>query len=106
MRTIPRVQPSAPTNAAPVTRQTFLTATVTSDGAGGYRIVPGKPVHEIPSREVAKLLGMSRGNLSLVVNSPLGQKHLRWRWLTERKGKRVFELASVAAYRDALKDLE
>ena len=86
--------------------QTLLTTTVTSDGAGGYRVVPGKPVHEIPSREAARLLTMSRGNLSLVVNSPLGKKHLRWRWLTERKGKRVFELASVVAYCEALKGLE
>lgn len=86
--------------------QTFLTASVISDGTGGYRVVPGKPVQEIGSAEAARILTMCRGSLSLTVNTPLGQKHLRWRWLTPKKGKRVFEMASVVAYREALKQLE
>ncbi|HTD67118.1 MAG TPA: hypothetical protein VK846_11375 [Candidatus Limnocylindria bacterium] len=81
-------------------------AKVTSDGSGGFRVTPEKPLEEIPSAVAAKLLSMSRGNLCLVVNSTLGQKHLRWRWLTPRKGKRLFERESVVAYREAVKRLE
>jgi hypothetical protein len=97
---------SASPDHRPMPGQTLLTATVTSDGAGGFRVVPAKPVQEIGSAEAARLLSMSRGSLSLTVDTALGQKHLRWRWLTPKKGKRLFELASVVEYREALKGLE
>jgi hypothetical protein len=100
------LKPAPPQSIAPVPGQTLLTARITSDGLGGYRVTPEKPLQEIPSRKVAEMLTMSRGNLALVVNSPLGQKHLRWRWLTPKRGKRVFELDSVIAYREALKKLD
>lgn len=70
-----------------------------------FSIIPRKPLHEISSRKAAEMLNVCRGSLSLIVNSELGQKHLRWRWLTEKRGKRVFELDSVIAYREATKDL-
>lgn len=106
MRSIAASKSAPPQITASVPGQTLLTAAVLSDGNGGFRIVPGRPVQEIPSREAAKILSICRGSLSLTINTTLGQKHLRWRWLTQRKGKRVFDLASVVAYREALKELE
>lgn len=70
-----------------------------------FSVIPRKPLHEISSKKAAEILNVCRGSLSLIVNSKLGQKHLRWRWLTEKKGKRVFELDSVIEYREATKDL-
>lgn len=85
--------------------QMMLFADVTPNGSGGFVVTPRKPSCEISSAAAAKLLCVSRSNLCLIVNQPLGQKHLVWRWLTERKGKRMFDLESVLRYRQALKDL-
>ena len=82
----------------------ILFANVLPNGSGGSKVVPQKPVLELTSRQAAQVLNLSRGTLSGVVNSEMGQKHLRWRWTTARKGKRVFAYASVLAYRDASKD--
>src|SRR5688572_27383993 len=100
MRSATPLKPASTPEHRPMPSQIILTSRVTSDGAGGFRVVPEKPLQEIPAKKVAELLSMSRGNVSLLVNSPLGEKLLRWRWLTPRKGKRVFELDSVIAYRE------
>lgn len=85
--------------------QIMLFADVVSNGVGGFNVIPRKPLKEIDSKTAAQLLNVCRGSLTLIVNSQLGQKHLRWRWLTEKKGKRMFEFESVLAYREATKDL-
>ena len=85
--------------------QILLFADVVSNGVGGFNVIPRKPLHEISSKKAAELLNVCRGSLSLIVESKLGQKHLRWRWLTEKRGKRVFEFESVIEYRDATKAL-
>lgn len=85
--------------------QILLFADVVKNAAGGFNIIPRKPLHEVSSRKAAELLNVCRASLSLIVNSELGQKHLRWRWLTEKRGKRVFEFESVIEYREATKDL-
>jgi hypothetical protein len=85
--------------------QIMLFADIVPNGLGGFNVIPRKPLREIDSRQAAEILNVCRGSLSLIVNSELGQKHLRWRWLTEKKGKRVFEFDSVIEYREATKDL-
>jgi hypothetical protein len=42
-----------------------------------------------------KMLSVCRSSLSTIINT--GQEHLRCRWISEKKGKRVFELESVEA---------
>lgn len=96
---------SAELKPAPAAR-TMLFANVVPNGSGGFAIVPQKPTEEIDSRQVGLLLNCARATLSNIVNSTQGQKYLRWRWLTEKQGKRVFELDSVIAYREASKDSE
>jgi hypothetical protein len=86
--------------------QMLMFAEVLPNGSGGFTIVPKKPVAEISSAQAARMLQVCRTSLSNIVNQPLGQKHLRWRWTSERKGKRVFELESVLAYKEALKALD
>jgi hypothetical protein len=85
--------------------QILLFADVVSNGIGGFNVIPRKPVMEISSRQAAQMLGVCRQSLTLIINTELGQKHLRWRWLTDKKGKRMVELESVIAYREATKDL-
>ena len=106
MRNILAVKPVPAKTSAPMTAQTLLTASVVSDGSGGFRVIPNKPKLEIPSVEAARMLNVCRSSMSNIIDRPLGQKHLRWRWLTEGKGKRVFDVDSVIAYREALKDLD
>lgn len=86
--------------------QLLMFAEVLPNGNGGFTIVPKKPVSEISSSQAAKMLQVCRTSLSNIVNQRLGQKHLRWRWTSEKKGKRVFELESVLAYMEALRELD
>jgi len=67
---------------------------------------PREEPEEISAGATAKLLGVHRTSLSLIVNYPLAQKLLRWRWSSERQGKRLFERASVLAYKERTKDPE
>lgn len=86
--------------------QMLLFATVEPNGRGGFTVTPRKPLHEIDSKQAARILGMSVRNLANVVNMPKGQKLLRWRWISEKQGKRLFEYESVLEYREATKDPE
>jgi hypothetical protein len=86
--------------------QILMFADCLPNGQGGFTIVPKKPLQEIGPVETAKLLNVHRSSLSLIVNYPLAQKLLKWRWSSERQGKRIFELDSVLAYREATKDHE
>jgi hypothetical protein len=84
----------------------LLFADVVSNGNGGFTVTPRKPLHEIDSRQAAKILGVSRAHMANIVNHPMGQKILRWRWISEKHGKRLFEYESVLEYREATKDPE
>jgi hypothetical protein len=80
---------------------------VVADGLGGFRIVPRKPTREITAREAEKMLSLGDGSFSYIINTKLGQKHLKWRRLSDRpRSKFVVEYDSVIAYRDATKKLE
>lgn len=72
----------------------------------GYAVKPKKPVAEIGAAEAARILHVHRSQISNLVNYPLARKLLKWRWTSERQGKRVFDLQSVLAYRRALEDPE
>lgn len=87
-------------------QQTMLFADFVSNGSGGFTVVPKKPAMEIDSNEAARVIGCARSTLNTMINSRKGQMHLKWRWMTERKGKRLFELESVIAYRNAMRELE
>lgn len=86
--------------------QIMLFADVLPNGHGGFTITPRRPSQEITSKQAAKMLNLSRATLSNILNQPEAQRMLRWRWISERKGKRVFELESVIQYREATKDAE
>jgi len=86
--------------------QILLFATLLPNGSGGFQIVPQKPMQEIDADRAAQMLNVARSTLSYLVNTEKGQKHLRWRWLTDRRGKRVFDMASIMEYREASKDSE
>jgi hypothetical protein len=84
----------------------MLFADVIPNGHGGFTVVPKKPSIEISSKQAAKILNMARSSLSNLLNQPKAMEIIKWRWLSEKKGKRVFELESVIAYREATKDSE
>ena len=41
------------------------------------------------------MLNISRSTLSNILNEPKAYRILRWRWISGKMGKRVFELESV-----------
>jgi hypothetical protein len=92
--------------ATPSPRETFLLTEVVPNGMGGFSLKPKKPVSEIDSKTVAGILGVARRSLSNIVNQPLAQQLLVWRWTSEKQGKRIFNLESVLAYRKATEDPE
>jgi hypothetical protein len=85
---------------------TILFAEIRPTPEGGYIIKPRKPVREIGTKEALGILNVSRASFWYLLNSPTGQKTLRWRWLSERQGKRLFELDSVLEYLAATRDPE
>ena len=86
--------------------QMVLWADVVPNGNGGFTVVPRKPLREIDSAQAAQILGIHRSSLSHIVNQPRAQEILRWRWSSEKRGKRLFEYESVIEYREATKDPE
>lgn len=81
---------------------------IQSLGDGSYRLMPRKPrveVEEISTVQACKILGISRGTIWYDRNTPLGQKILRWRFTGPGQGRIVWELPSVLAYKEALKQL-
>lgn len=87
-------------------QQLLLFATLTPNGNGGWTIVPRKPVAECGPSEAAQMLGVCRSTLSNLLDQPQAQKLIRWRWLTEAQGKRVYDTQSLLAYREATADPE
>lgn len=78
--------------------QLLLFATVVPDGAGGYRIHPGKPRREMTTREAAKVLGVARSTMWELRNHPEAGKILKWRFTTPARRRVLFETDSVFAY--------
>jgi hypothetical protein len=76
-------------------------------GDGSVLVKPGKPVQEVGSREAAQLLGIARSYLCPLLDQPLASKLIKWRWLNpDKKGKRLFNVASLHAYRKATQEIE
>ncbi len=75
------------------------------DGAGGFRVRATRLCHEVGPKAAARMLGISQRYLSQLVDQPLAQKHLRWRWISEKKGKRLFEVEGIVAYVAATKEI-
>jgi hypothetical protein len=85
---------------------TLLLADFLPNGSGGFIITPKQPTREISSQQTAKMLNVSRSTLSNLLNEPKAYRILRWRWISGKMGKRVFDLESVLQYRKATRDPE
>lgn len=90
----------------PATPQLLLFADVTPNGVGGFTVRPLKPTQEIGTAAAARLLGVCRAQMWYLRNQPLGQKILKWRFISEKKGKILWELESVIAYKEATKSIQ
>lgn len=93
-------------SAKPPIQQMMLWADVVPSGNGSFVVVPRRPESEINTRKAAEILGVCRAQMWYLRNQPLGQKLLRWRFISERKGKILWELQSVLAYKEATKAIE
>lgn len=56
--------------------------------------------------EAAKILGVSRASLSNLLVHRRAQQIIKWRWTTERQGKRLFETWSLLEYLQATREPE
>ena len=79
---------------------------VMPNGLGSFTIVPKKPVVEVDSNAAAKMLGIHKSTLNDLVNHPEAAKILRWRWISEKRGKRLWDVESLQAYRRATENPE
>lgn len=84
----------------------FTAPTVLPKGDGSYLVQPGKPAAECDSNEAARILGCSRSSISLMLDNPAAQKLIKWRWVTPKRGKRLFEVASLHTYVKSTRDPE
>jgi hypothetical protein len=87
-------------------RQILMFGEVISNGLGGYTVIPKKPVAEVDSKAAAKMLGVSMTTLHSLVNDREASKILRWRWISEKRGKRLWDAESLRAYREATTNSE
>jgi hypothetical protein len=87
-------------------QQTLLFADVARQGDGRFLVTARKPASEVSTAEAARLLGVCRATMWYIRNTALGQQHLRWRFITSKKGKILWETDSVIAYRAATQLLE
>jgi len=69
-------------------------------------VIAKKPVAEVDSKTAAKMLGMSRARLNALIHDKVAAEILVWRWATHRRGKRLFAVESLVAYRKASGDPE
>ncbi len=76
------------------------------NGSGGFILRPGKPKLEVGPSEAARILNCAQSSLTNMLDRPLAQKYIKWRWTSDSHGKRVFDSASLQAYREALADPE
>lgn len=85
----------------------LFSSDITPNGIGGFTVTPRKVVgEEIGTRQAAKILGVCRAQMWYLRNQRLGQQILKWRFISEKKGKILWELASVIAYKEATKAIE
>lgn len=95
MNTAPTAQPEF----------SFAPATITKLGDGSYRVVPGRPVaavQEISTGEVARILSCSRAQVWYLRNTSLGAQLLQWRFISPKRGKILWQIDSVLAFKEAL----
>lgn len=97
----------------------ILFADAYPDGNGGFQIIPRPPrslvmskrggqlVQEVGSIDACKILGIGRACIhSLINDDPVGKRMIKYRFTSKRRGKRVFDVASLLAYREWTKTLE
>lgn len=97
---------SLPSRTSVSSPQLLLFADVLPNGQGGFTVRPLKPQQEIGTAAAAKLLGVCRAQMWYLRNQPMGQKILKWRFTSEKKGKILWDLESVIAYKEATKSIE
>ncbi len=83
-----------------------LFADILPAGDGTFRLIPRKPVLEVGPAKAAQILNVSPSSLPNLLDRPLAQKHIRWRWLSDAKGKRLYDTASLHEYKKATQDSE
>jgi hypothetical protein len=82
-------------------RQVLMFGEVMSNGLGGFTVIPKKPVAEVGTKAAARMLGMNKATLNRLVDDPEAAKLLKWRWISEKRGKRLWDVESLRAYREA-----
>jgi hypothetical protein len=87
-------------------RQVLMFGEVMSNGLGGFTVIPKKPVAEVDSNAAAKMLGVSKTTLHSLVDDREAAGILRWRWISEKRGKRLWDVESLRAYREATSNPE
>lgn len=100
-------QPSTPSTTAQLEIH-FGAPVVTPRGDGTFIVAPGKPlvgVEEIGTQAAADLLRVCRAQMWYIRNTPLGSEHLRWRFISDKKGKILWQKPSVLAYKEATENL-
>lgn len=95
---------SKATDTTPV--QIPVLASVLPDGNGGFIVKPQKPTTEITTEQARRILGVCRAQMWYLRNQKMGQKILKWRFTSEKKGKILWDAASVLAYKEATKAIE
>lgn len=87
---------------SPAPVETILLADILPNGSGGFAVKAAQPALEVSSATAAKILGVSRSSVGIIIKSPLASRVIKWRWLSPKHGKRLFNTASLVAYRQAL----
>jgi len=80
------------------TKQISIAGDVVPIGNGAFRVIPRKPIIEVGPAEAARILHVATSSLPNLLDRPLAQKHIRWRWLSDAKGKRLYDTSSLYAY--------
>lgn len=101
---------------APTKQRTMvLIADVIPNGTGQYIVTPRPPkgiqvgadglTQWIPTWVASKILGLGRAMMWHIRQETLGTKHLKWRYISAAKGKILWDVESVFAYKAALEEL-
>jgi hypothetical protein len=87
-------------------RQVLMFGEVMSNGLGGFTVIPKKPVAEVDTKAAARMLGMNKATLNRLVDDPEAARILKWRWISEKRSKRLWDVDSLLAFRKATMDPE
>jgi hypothetical protein len=87
-------------------RQILMFGEMLSNGLGGFTVIAKKPMVEVDSNAAAKMLGVSKTTLHSLVDDKEAARVLKWRWATEKRGKRLWDVESLQAYRKATENPE